>query len=203
LCKNFVVKEEFFYYNIVNRKGEIRFMKIDEVEFRMEEAIESLEHRLTSVRAGRANPSMVSGVMVEYYGTPTPLNSVANITVPEARQLFIKPFDRSVLKDIEKAIQEANLGINPTNNGEMVILTLPELTEDRRKDYVKQAKNIGEEAKITLRNIRQDANNKIKAEELPEDEEKKMMDSVQELITKYNAKVDEKVKEKSDELMEV
>lgn len=178
-------------------------MKIDEVEFRMEEAIESLEHRLTSVRAGRANPSMVSGIMVEYYGTPTPLNSVANITVPEARQLFIKPFDRSVLKDIEKAIQEANLGINPTNNGEMIILTLPELTEDRRRDYVKQAKTIGEEAKITLRNIRQDANNKIKAEELPEDEEKKMMDSVQELITKYNAKVDEKVKEKSDELMEV
>ncbi len=178
-------------------------MKIDEVEFRMEEAIESLEHRLTSVRAGRANPSMVSGIMVEYYGTPTPLNSVANITVPEARQLFIKPFDRSVLKDIEKAIQEANLGINPTNNGEMIILTLPELTEDRRREYVKQAKTIGEEAKITLRNIRQDANNKVKAEELPEDEEKKMMDSVQELITKYNAIVDEKVKEKSNELMEV
>ncbi len=178
-------------------------MKIDEVEFRMEEAIETLEHRLTSVRAGRANPSMVSGIMVEYYGAPTPLNSVANITVPEARQLFIKPFDRGVLKDIEKAIQEANLGINPTNNGEMIILTLPELTEDRRRDYVKQAKTIGEEAKITLRNIRQDANNKIKAEELPEDEEKKMIDNVQELITKYNAKVDEKVKEKSDELMEV
>ncbi|HBA37345.1 MAG TPA: ribosome recycling factor [Firmicutes bacterium] len=176
---------------------------IDEVELKMEETIETLDKRLTSVRAGRANPSMLSGVMVEYYGTSTPLSSVANITVPEARQLFVKPFDRSTLKDIEKAIQEANLGINPTNNGEMIILTLPELTEDRRREYVKQAKAIGEEAKIALRNIRQDGNNKVKADELPEDEEKNALDKIQELITKYNKLVDDKVKTKSDELMEV
>lgn len=176
---------------------------VDEVEFKMEEAMESLDKRLTSVRAGRANPSMLNGIMVEYYGAPTPLSSVANITVPEARQLFVKPFDRSTLKDIEKAIQEANLGINPTNNGEMIILTLPELTEDRRREYVKQAKTIGEEAKIALRNIRQDGNSKVKAEELPEDEEKGMLDDIQELITKYNKMVDDKVKIKSDELMEV
>lgn len=176
---------------------------IDEIEFKMEEAIETLEKRLTSVRAGRANPGMLNGINVDYYGVPTPLNSVANITVPEARQLFIKPFDRSVVKDIEKAIQEANLGINPTNNGEMVILTLPELTEDRRKEYVKQARTMGEEAKISLRNIRQDGNNKIKEEEISEDEQKRLLDQVQDLINNYNKKVDEKIKEKENELMEV
>ncbi len=176
---------------------------IDEAEFKMEEALETLEKRLTQVRAGRANPSMLNGIMVEYYGAPTALNAVANITVPEARQLFIKPFDRSTLKDIEKAIQEANLGINPTNNGEMIILTLPELTEDRRRDYVKQAKTMGEEAKIALRNVRQDANNKIKADEIPEDQEKGMLEDIQELINKYNKKVDDMIKEKEQELLEV
>lgn len=176
---------------------------LDEIEFKMEETIETLDKRLTTVRAGRANPSMLNGIMVEYYGSATPINSVANITVPEARQLFIKPFDKSTLKDIEKAIQEANLGINPTNNGEMIILTLPELTEESRREYVKQAKTIGEEAKIALRNIRQDGNSKIKAEEMPEDEEKKLLDDVQEMINKYNKTVDEKIKEKETELMEV
>lgn len=176
---------------------------LDEVELKMEEAIETLEKRLTNVRAGRANPGMLSGIMVEYYGTPTPLTSVANVTVPEARQLFVKPFDRSTLKDIEKAIQEANLGINPTNNGEMIILTLPELTEDKRRDYVKQAKGMGEEAKVALRNIRQDGNNKVKADELPEDEEKRVLEEIQELIGKYNKVVDEKIKIKEVELMEV
>jgi len=176
---------------------------LDDIEFRMEEAIETLEKRLTSVRAGRANPSMLSGITVEYYGSPTPLNSVANITVPEARQLFIKPFDRSTLKDIEKAIHEANLGINPTNNGEMIILTLPELTEERRREYVKQAKGIGEDAKIALRNIRQDGNNKVKADELPEDEEKRALEEIQNFINKYNKIVEDKIKEKEAELMEV
>lgn len=176
---------------------------LDEIEFKMEETIETLDKRLTTVRAGRANPSMLNGIMVDYYGSATPINSVANITVPEARQLFIKPFDKSTLKDIEKAIQEANLGINPTNNGEMIILTLPELTEESRREYVKQAKTIGEEAKIALRNIRQDGNSKIKAEEMPEDEEKKLLDDVQEMINKYNKTVDEKIKEKETELMEV
>ena len=162
-----------------------------------------MEKRLTTVRAGRANPGMLNGIMVEYYGAPTALNAVANITVPGARQLFVKPFDRSTLKDIEKAIQEANLGINPTNNGEMVILTLPELTEEKRRDYVKQAKTMGEETKVALRNIRQDGNNKVKAEELPEDEEKRVLEDIQELINKYNKVVDEKIKEKEVELMEV
>ena len=176
---------------------------VENTELKMEEVVENLEKRLTQVRAGRANPSMLQGIMVEYYGTPTDIQSVANITVPEARQLFIKPFDKSTLKDIEKDIQEANLGINPTNNGEMIILTLPELTEDRRRYFVKQSNIFGDDAKFALRIARQDANTQIKKEELPEDEEKGLLEDVQELINKYNKIVEDKIKEKEAELMEV
>jgi ribosome recycling factor len=165
--------------------------------------IENLELKLTTIRAGRANPGMLSGIMVNYYGVPTPIQSVANITVPEAKQLFIKPFDRSVLKEIEKAINEANLGIAPTNNGEMVILTIPALNEERRREYVKQAKDTVEDARIALRNVRQDENNDIKALELSEDEEKRELDKVQDLVNKYNKIIDEKLKEKEIELMQV
>ncbi len=172
-------------------------------ELKMQKAIETLDSKLLSIRAGRANPSILNGIMVDYYGVNTPLNSIANITVPEARQLFIKPFDRGALKNIEKAINESNIGIAPSNNGEMIILTIPELTEDRRKEYVKNAKALGEEAKIALRNIRQEDNDKIKKEELPEDEEKLYLDDVQELINKYNKIVDEKIKEKEEELMKI
>lgn len=176
---------------------------MDNTEKKMMATIESLKNKLLNIRAGRANPAMLNGIMVSYYGSLTPLQSLANITVPEARQLFIKPFDRSTLKDIERAINEANLGIAPTNNGEMIILTIPELTEDRRREYVKQAKTVGEEAKVALRNIRQDANNEIKHEEYPEDEEKMYLDEIQELITKYNKIVDEEIKNKEQELMQV
>lgn len=176
---------------------------MDDAEKRMEQTIESLKNKLISIRAGRANPAILNGVMVDFYGTPTPIQSVANITVPEARQLFIKPFDRSTLKNIEKGINEANIGIAPTNNGEMIILTIPELTEERRREYVKQAKAVGEEAKVALRNIRQDANNEIKKEEYPEDEEKLYLDEIQELITKYNKIVDDEIKNKEQELMQV
>lgn len=176
---------------------------MQDVEKKMMSAIENLQNKLLNIRAGRANPAMLNGIMVLYYGTPTPINGIANITVPEARQLFIKPFDKSVIKDVERAINEANLGITPTNNGEMIILTIPELTEDRRKEYVKQAKAVGEEAKVALRNIRQDANNEIKKEEYPEDEEKLRLDDVQELINKYNKIVDEEIKAKEQELMQV
>jgi len=174
-----------------------------EVELKMEKAIENLDMRLLNMRAGRANPAMLNGINAVYYGTPTPIQSLANITVPEARQLMIKPFDRGCLKDIERAINEANIGITPTNNGELIILTIPELTEERRREYVKQAKATAEEAKVALRNIRQDANNAIKREEYPEDEEKLLLDDVQELITKFNKIVDEKLKEKENELMHV
>ena len=166
-----------------------------DTEKKMQKVVENLEERLLTIRAGRANPGMLKGIMVPYYGVPT------NITVPEARELFIKPFDRSVLKDMERAINEANLGITPVNNGEMIILTIPELTEDRRREYVKQAKAICEEAKIALRNVRQDANNEVKKQELPEDEEKQALEEIQEIIQKYNKIVDEKGKEKEEELM--
>ena len=177
-------------------------MNLD-TEIKMSKAIEALDSKFTSIRAGRANPAMLNGINVDYYGSMTPLNSIANITVPEARELFIKPFDRSALKNIEKAINESNIGITPNNNGEMIILTIPELTEDRRKEYVKSAKSIGEEAKIALRNIRQEDNDKIKKAELPEDEEKLYLEDVQELINKYNKIVDDKVKEKENELMQI
>lgn len=174
-----------------------------DVEIKMSKAIENLEMKLLNIRAGRANPAMLNGINAIYYGTPTPIQSLANITVPEARQLMIKPFDRGCLKDIERAINEANIGITPTNNGEIIILTIPELTEDRRREYVKQAKATAEEAKVALRNIRQDANNAIKREEYPEDEEKMLLEDIQELIGKYNKIVDEKLKEKEEELMHV
>lgn len=176
---------------------------LEETELRMTKAIENMEGRFINVRAGRANPGMLSGVMVEYYGAPTPLQSLANITVPEARQLFIKPFDRSIIKDIERAINEANLGITPTNNGEMVIMTIPELTEEKRRDYVKQVKQIAEETKVALRNAREDARNSVKKAEMPEDEETMYYDEIQELITKYNKVIDDKAKVKEQELMTV
>ena len=178
-------------------------MNLDETEMKMMKAIENLEERYINIRAGRANPAMLNGVMVDFYGTPTPISSIANITVPEARQLFVKPFDRSTLKNIEHAIIAANLGINPTNNGEMIIITISALTEDKRREYVKQAKALSEDAKVALRNIRQDANNEIKKLELPEDQEKSSLTEVQDLINKYNKIVDEKQKEKEEELMTV
>ena len=177
-------------------------MNID-TDNKMMKAIEVLEGRLLSIRAGRANPAMLNGVLVDYYGNPTPLNSIANITVPEARQLFIKPFDRSTLKNIEKAINESNLGIAPSNNGEMIILTVPELNEDRRKEYVKMAKSYGEDAKVALRNIRQEDNEAVKQAKLPEDEEKLYLEDIQDSINKYNKIVDDKVKEKEEELMRI
>ena len=172
-------------------------------EEKMMLSIEALENRFLNVRAGRANPSMLDGVMVEYYGTPTPIKSLANISIPEARQLSIKPFDRSSIGSIEKAIFEANIGLTPNNNGEVVMLIIPELTEERRKEYVKEAKTIEEDAKIALRNIRQEANNDIKKIEIPEDDIKKGQDSVQELINKYNKIAEEKLKTKEKELMEI
>ena len=149
-------------------------------------SIEALENRFLNVRAGRANPNMLDGVMVEYYGTPTPIKSLANISIPEARQLSIKPFDRSCLGAIEKAIFEANLGVTPNNNGEVIFIVIPPLTEDRRRELVKQVKQIAEEGKIALRNIRQDANKALENLELPEDEEKRGNEKVQELINEYN-----------------
>ena len=179
---------------------------IDEVEIKnkMDKVIETLESRYTTIRAGRANPNILHGVMVDYYGTPTPIQSLATISIPEARVLSIKPFDKSSMKNIEKAIYEANLGLAPTNNGEVIMLTIPELTGDTRRDYVKQASTMAEEARIALRNIRQDENNKVKKdEELREDERDMCLEIVQELTDKYNKIVDEKFKEKESEITSI
>ncbi len=174
-----------------------------ETEMKMESSIESMDKRLLNIRAGRANPAILDGVMVSYYGADTPLKQLATISIPEARQLMIKPFDRSSLGAIEKGIYEANIGLTPNNNGEVIILNIPVLTEETRRDYVKQAKGIAEDCKIALRNIRQDANNDIKKLEVTEDEVKSGQDEVQELINKYNKIVDEKFKVKEQELMTV
>lgn len=179
---------------------------IDEIEIKnkMEKVIETLMSRYTTIRAGRANPNILHGVMVDYYGTPTPIQSLATISIPEARVLSIKPFDKSSLKNIEKAIYEANLGIAPTNNGEVIMLTVPELTGETRREYVKQASKMAEEAKVALRNVRQDENNKIKKDEsLREDEKDMCLEIVQDLIDKYNKIVDEKYKEKETELTSI
>lgn len=174
-----------------------------QAEMEMETAIENMEKRFISIRAGRANPAMLDGIMIDYYGSPTSLKSLATISVPEARQLCIKPFDRSSISTIEKAIYESNIGITPNNNGEMIILNIPALTEETRRNYVKQAKEYAEDCKIVLRNIRQDANNDIKKLEISEDDIKSGQDDVQELINKYNKIVDEKFKVKESELMSV
>ncbi len=172
-------------------------------EMKMNLTIENMEKRFTNVRAGRANPAILDNVIVSYYGSETPLKQLATISIPEARQLMIKPFDRSCLGAIEKGIYEADLGLTPNNNGEVIILNIPALTEETRRDYVKQVKGIAEEAKIALRNIRQDANNELKKLEIPEDDKKAYGEDIQKLIQKYNQIVDEKLKEKETELMSV
>ena len=172
-------------------------------EEKMKNTITSLEGKFTNVRAGRANPNMLDGITVEYYGIPTDLKQIANISVPEARQIMIKPFDKSILGAIEKAIFEANLGITPNNNGECIFLVIPPLTEDRRKELVKQVKALAEEGRIALRNIRQEANTGLKNLKLPEDTDKEGNEEVQELINKYNKIIDEKLKIKEQDLMTI
>lgn len=176
---------------------------INLTEEKMQNAIITMEERFLNVRAGRANPSMLDKVTVDYYGVATPIKSLANISVPEARQLMIKPFDKSILGHIEKAIFEANLGVTPNNNGECIFIVIPPLTEDRRKELVKEVKQLAEEAKIHLRNIRQDANKMIASLKLPEDEEKRGNEEVQELINKYNKEIENKLKEKEKDLMTI
>ena len=165
--------------------------------------IENLGKRFATVRAGRANPSSLDGIVVEYYGSMTPLKQLATITVPEARQLLIKPFDKSSLGAIEKAILTSNLGYNPGNDGETIRIVIPELTEDRRRELVKQVKSISEEARVSIRNIRHEAMEDIEKEDLPEDDEKRIEKEVQDLVNKYNKKVDDELKEKEQELLTV
>ena len=176
---------------------------INETKEKMDKTLESLDNRFTTVRAGRANPSSLDGVMAEYYGVPTPLKQLATISVPEARCLQIKPFDKSCLGAIEKAIFESNLGYTPNNDGETIRIIIPVLTEDRRKELVKQVRSMEEDAKVSIRNIRHDSLESIEKSELPEDEEKNLSNQVQDLVNKYNKLIEEKTKEKEEELMTV
>ena len=170
---------------------------------KMNKAITALEDKFTSVRAGRANPSMLDEVFVDYYGTKTPLKQLATIFVPEARQISVKPFDKNLLGKIEKAIFEANLGVTPNNNGETVFITIPPLTEERRKELVKQVKEYAEEGRISIRNIRKDIIDTIKKDELPEDEERNIVEKLQEVVNDYNKQIEELTKEKEKDLMEI
>ena len=172
-------------------------------EEEMEKAINTYKDRLANIRAGRANPSMLDSVKVEYYGVPTPLNQLANVSVPEARKLQVKPFDKSCLSDIEKGIYEANLGLTPNNTGEVIFITIPELTEDRREELVKQVKALSEDAKVSIRNIRREGIEDVEKCELPEDEEKGMEKDIQDLVNDYNKKIEAMLKEKEQELLTV
>lgn len=170
---------------------------------KMNKAISSLEERFTGVRAGRANPSMLDDVYLDYYGTKTQLKSLATIYVPEARQINIKPFDKHLLGAIEKAIYEANLGITPNNNGESIFITIPALTEERRKELVKQIKEYSEEGRISIRNVRKEIIDIIKKDDLPEDEERNFIDKLQDIVTEYNKKIEELTEKKEKDLMEI
>lgn len=178
-------------------------MIIPEVKEKMNKSIESYEQRLKTVRAGRANPSSLDGVSVDYYGTMTPLKQLATISVPEATQLLIKPFDKGCLKDIEKAIFESNLGYTPNNDGESIRIVIPALTEDRRKELTKQVKAIAEDAKVSIRNARHEGLDKAKKAELPEDEQKGIEKEIQDLVNEYNKKIESILKEKEQELLTV
>lgn len=176
---------------------------INNLEQKMNKSLENYENRLKTVRAGRANPSSLDGVVVSYYGTPTPLKQLSTISVPEATQLLIKPFDKGCLKDIEKAIFDADLGYTPNNDGETIRIVIPALTEERRKELTKQVKKMAEDAKISIRNIRHDGIEEAKKSEAPEDEVKGAEDRIQTLVNEYNKKIDTILKEKEQELLTV
>lgn len=172
-------------------------------EDKMKKALDVTEKKFTSVRAGRANPATLDGVMVSYYGVLTPLKQLATISVPEARQLQIKPFDRSCLSAIEKAIFDSDLGYTPNNDGETIRIVIPMLTEDRRVELTKQVKAMAEEGRVAIRNIRREAIEEIKKLELPEDIQKHQDNEIQTLVNEYNKKIDEKLKQKEEELLTV
>ncbi len=176
-------------------------------EDKMEKSLDNLYSEYTSIRAGRANPHILDKITVDYYGTPTPLQQVGNISVPEARMIVIQPWEASILKDIEKALLMSDLGLTPTNDGKMIRLVFPELTEERRKEVVKDVKKKGENAKVAVRNIRRDAMDAIKKkgkeDGISEDEIKEYQDDVQKSTDKYVAKIDAAVEEKSKEILTV
>lgn len=176
-------------------------------EEKMEKSLNSLNNEFATIRAGRANPHVLDKIVVDYYGTPTPIQQVGNVSVPEARMIVIQPWDASILKEVERAINSSDLGITPTNDGKLIRLVFPELTEERRKELVKDIKKKGENAKVVIRNIRRDAidavKKKGKEDGISEDEIKDYEDDIQKNTDTYVKKIDKAVEAKSDEIMTV
>lgn len=176
-------------------------------EDRMKKAVQNLTKELSTLRAGRANPSLLEKIQIDYYGAPTPLNQLASISVPEARLLVVQPYDKSVIDEIEKAILKSDLGLTPSNDGDVIRIAIPPLTEERRAELVKLVKKYAEENKVAVRNIRRDVNDDLKKSEkngeITEDELRRLTDEVQKLTDKYIAQIDKIVDEKEKEIMEV
>ncbi len=181
--------------------------RLNEFQDKMEKSLGNLEEEFAGIRAGRANPHVLDKIRVDYYGTPSPLQSVANVNVPEARMIQIQPWEPSLVKEIEKAILTSDIGINPTNDGKVIRLVFPELTEERRKELAKDVKKKGENAKVAVRNIRRDAMEHFKkvgkAEDISEDEIKDLEDGSQKLTDQYVAKIDKAIEAKSKEILTV
>ena len=180
--------------------------KLQVYDTKMQKTLNSLDAELATIRAGRANPNVLNKLTVDYYGVPTPIQQAANISVPEARMIQIQPWDKSLIKEIEKAILTSDLGLNPSNDGSVIRLVFPELTEDRRKEIVKDVKKKGEAAKVAVRNIRRDGNDafkKLKGTEVSEDEIKDLENELQKLTDKYIANIDKAIDVKSKEVLTV
>ncbi len=192
----------------LNKSQEMEnIMELKVYEDKMLKSIANLEDEYGAIRAGRANPRILDRIQIDYYGTMTSLQGVANISVPEARMIQIQPWDSSLIKDIEKAILCSDIGLTPANDGKMIRLVFPELTEERRKDLVKDVKKKGEAAKVAIRNIRRDANDAVKKEakanEISEDEQKQLEEKIQKLTDKYTKQIDQVIEGKSNEVMTV
>ncbi|RHM09822.1 ribosome recycling factor [Lachnospira eligens] len=180
---------------------------IKDIEGRMQKSVDNLKEEYVTIRAGRANPHIIDRLRVDYYGTPTPIQQVANVSVPEARMIQIQPWEASLIKDIEKAILVSDLGLTPNNDGKTIRLVFPELTEDRRKELAKDIKKKGDNAKVAIRNIRRDANDAIKKEnkagDISDDEAKNSEDEIQKITDKYIAMIDSAIDDKTKEILTV
>jgi ribosome recycling factor len=180
---------------------------LEDAEERMKKSVASLHDELGSLRTGRASASVFEKIRVEYYGNPTPLNQVATVSVPESRLVVIQPWDKSVLSEIEKAIQSSELSLNPSNDGKVIRINIPPLTEERRKELVKVAKNVAEQSRVAIRNIRRDANDELKkaqkSADISEDDEKRGIDRVQKLTDSYIEKINETIEAKEAEILEI
>ena len=182
-------------------------MDYTNIKERMDKAVSFFNEKLSEIRAGRANPAILNKIRIDYYGTPTPINQIAGVSVPEARMIVIQPWDASALKEIEKAILASDIGINPNNDGKVIRLNFPELTEERRKDLVKDIRKTAEEARVSIRSIRRDGMEDVKAKqkngEITEDDKARQEDEIQKLTDKYIAQIDKVLENKEKEIMNI